>query len=114
MRRFWFILFIYSIGSAEEKADSLGNKLPLTPNRNIAFETSEGTWMSLDVSPDGRFIIFDLVGDIYTIPFRGGQATRVTSGIGFDSQPVYSPDGETAAVQKTYGLQMQTVGIQSN
>lgn len=97
MRRFWFILFIYSIGSAEEKADSLGNKLPLTPNRNIAFETSEGTWMSLDVSPGGRSIIFDLVGDIYTIPFRGGEATRVTSGISFDSQPVYSPDGEMIA-----------------
>ena len=79
---------------AEEKADSLGNNLPLKDTRNISFTTDEGTWMSLDVSPDGKMIIFDLVGDLYSIPFRGGEATRITSGIAFDSQPVFSPNGE--------------------
>ena len=79
---------------SREKPDSLGNELPLVPTRTISFNTTEGTWMSLDVSPDGRSIIFDLVGDIYTIPFRGGDATRITSGISFDSQPVFSPDGQ--------------------
>ena len=79
---------------AEEKGDSLGNNLPLEPTRTISFITNEGTWMSLDVSPDGKTIIFDLVGDIYSIPFRGGEAKRVTSGISFDSQPVFSPNGE--------------------
>ena len=39
-------------------------------------------------------IIFDLVGDIYLIPFRGGEAQQITSGIAFDSQPVFSPNGE--------------------
>ena len=53
--------------------------------------------MSLDVSPDGRNIMFDLVGDIYTIPFRGGEASQMTSGIALDSQPVYSPDGRMIA-----------------
>ena len=79
---------------AEEKGDSLGNNLPLEPTRTISFITNEGTWMSLDVSPDGKTIIFDLVGDIYSIPFRGGEAKRVTSGIAFDSQPVFSPNGD--------------------
>ncbi len=79
---------------AEEKADSLGNNLPLEPTRTISFTTNEGTWMSLDVSPDGKTIIFDLVGDLYSIPFRGGEARRITSGIAFDSQPVFSPNGE--------------------
>ncbi|MDP6033272.1 MAG: amidohydrolase, partial [Candidatus Marinimicrobia bacterium] len=79
---------------AEEKADSLGNNLPLEPTRTISFTTDEGTWMSLDVSPDGKSIIFDLVGDLYSIPFRGGEAKRITSGIAFDSQPVFSPNGE--------------------
>ena len=60
---------------------------------DITFTTDEGTWMSLDVSPDGETIVFDLVGDIYTIPVGGGQATRLTSGMAWDYQPRYSPDG---------------------
>ena len=64
MRQLWPILFIIGIGAAEEKADSLGNNLPLVPTRTISFNTTEGTWMALDVSPDGKSIIFDLVGDL--------------------------------------------------
>ena len=55
---------------SREKPDSLGNELPLVSTRTISFNTTEGTWMSLDVSPDGKSIIFDLVGDLYSIPFR--------------------------------------------
>jgi Tol biopolymer transport system component len=50
--------------------------------------------MSLDVSPDGQKIVFDLLGDLYTIPITGGKATRITSGIAFDAQPRWSPDGK--------------------
>lgn len=67
--------------------------LPLIPTRPLAFTTDEGTWMSLDLSPDGKTIVFDLLGDIYTIPAGGGSATRITSGSGFDGQPRFSPDG---------------------
>lgn len=49
--------------------------------------------MSLDISPDGRTIIFDLLGDLYTIPITGGRATPVTHGLAFNRQPRYSPDG---------------------
>ena len=70
-------------------------RLPLNPARTVRYSTREGTWMSLDVSPDGRTIVFDLVGDLYTIPIGGGKATRLTSGMGFDAQPRYSPDGRT-------------------
>ncbi len=49
--------------------------------------------MSLDVSPDGRTILFDLLGDLYTLPFTGGQATLVSGGMAFESEPRYSPDG---------------------
>src|SRR5687768_8729333 len=48
--------------------------LPLKPTRTISFTTSEGTWMSVDVSPDGNTILFDLMGDIYSIPATGGKA----------------------------------------
>src|SRR5262249_37490625 len=47
-----------------------------------------------DVSPDGQTIIFDLLGDLYTLPLAGGKATRLTSGAGMDNQPRYSPDGK--------------------
>ena len=73
------------------------NNLSLNTDRNITFSTNEGTWISLDISPDERNIIFDLLGDIYTIPFRGGSAKQITSGISYDGQPVYSPDGRKIA-----------------
>ena len=67
--------------------------LPLKPERNVQFTANQGTWLSLDVSPDGKTIIFDVVGDLYTIPFSGGEGRKLTSGMGFNSQPRFSPDG---------------------
>src|SRR5882762_1244695 len=51
----------------EEKKDEKKG-LPLKSDRKIEFTTDEGTWLSLDVSPDGKTIVFELVGDIFTIP----------------------------------------------
>ena len=68
--------------------------LPLGMTRSVDFETTEGTWMSLDVSPDGKTIVFELLGDLYTLPLAGGSATRITTGPAFDSQPRWSPDGK--------------------
>jgi Tol biopolymer transport system component/imidazolonepropionase-like amidohydrolase len=68
--------------------------LPLEPARSARFTTSRGTWISLDVSPDGRTIVFDLLGDLYTIAIAGGAATRLTSGLAHDMQPRFSPDGK--------------------
>ena len=61
MKKILFFSLVIGLLFAEEKADSLGNNLPLEPTRTISFTTDEGTWMSLDVSPDGKSIIFDLV-----------------------------------------------------
>jgi Tol biopolymer transport system component len=83
--------------AAQAPADTAKKKngdLPLTPTRTVAFDTREATWLSLDLSPDGKTIVFELLGDLYTLPVGGGAATRVTSGPGFDSQPRYSPDGK--------------------
>ena len=71
--------------------------LPLKSTRAVKFTTDEGTWMQLDVSPDGRTIVFDLVGDLYTLPVAGGKATRITDGMAFDVQPRFSPDGKSIA-----------------
>ena len=68
--------------------------LPLKPTRTVDFTTTEGTWISLDVSPDGQTIVFELLGDLYTLAIAGGEAKRITAGPAFDSQPRYSPDGK--------------------
>jgi imidazolonepropionase-like amidohydrolase/Tol biopolymer transport system component len=82
------IILLASAGSGLASAE-----LPLEPQRQIRFSTDEGTWISLDVSPDGKTVIFDLLGQLYTIPFAGGQATQITRGMAFHSQPRFSPDG---------------------
>lgn len=93
-------LFLPVALSAQPPADTTrrtapNSELPLIPTRPLKFTTDEGTWMSLDVSPDGRAIVFDLLGDLYTVPLSGGSAVRLTSGSGFDAQPRFSPDGKT-------------------
>ncbi|QLG46334.1 amidohydrolase family protein [Costertonia aggregata] len=70
-------------------------ELPLEPQRNISFSTDKGTWISLDVSPDGKTLVFDLMGDIYTMPITGGKATAITAGLAYDVHPRYSPDGKS-------------------
>ncbi len=66
-------------------------------SRDLTFETSEGTWMSVDISPDGRTIAFDLLGDIYTMPISGGRATLILGGPAYETQPRWSPDGHRIA-----------------
>lgn len=68
--------------------------LPLKPQRKIKLNSNEGTWTSLDISPDGKTIVFDMMGDIYTVPAEGGNATALTKGLAFDNHPRFSPDGK--------------------
>jgi hypothetical protein len=70
---------------------------PPGPSRDIPIDVTRGTWMSLDVSPDGRTIVFDLLGDIYVMPVSGGEARAIASGVAWDMQPKYSPDGTKIA-----------------
>ena len=81
-------------GAAPPPRDPMQEALPLTPTRTMTFTTRVGHWMSVDVSPDGQTLVFDLLGDIYTMPIAGGKATALTRGMGFDAQPRFSPDGK--------------------
>ncbi len=65
--------------------------------RSIEFVTDEGTWISLDVAPDGRTIAFELLGDVYGLPMAGGSAQPMLTGSAFQSQPRFSPDGRSLA-----------------
>ncbi|HEX8333135.1 MAG TPA: amidohydrolase, partial [Segetibacter sp.] len=62
--------------------------------KDVSFTTNEGTWMNVDVSPDGKEIIFDLLGDIYSMPINGGEAKVLRQGLAFEVQPRFSPDGK--------------------
>jgi Tol biopolymer transport system component/imidazolonepropionase-like amidohydrolase len=70
------------------------------PTRTIAFETDEATWVNVTVSPEGRTVLFDVLGDIYSMPITGsgsGLATRITGSPAYDMQPRFSPDGQWVA-----------------
>jgi imidazolonepropionase-like amidohydrolase/Tol biopolymer transport system component len=75
----------------EEKKWDVNN--PPGDYKEIEFTVDEGTWMNLDVSPDGNFIVFDMMGDIYEIAAKGGDAKALRTGLAYEVQPRYSPDG---------------------
>jgi len=82
----------------EEKDDEKWDVMnPPGDKREIDINVTEGTWMSLDVSPDGKTIVFDMLGDIYTMPITGGTATNIASGMAWEMQPRFSPDGSRIA-----------------
>ncbi len=72
-------------------------------HKDVALSTEEGTWMNLDVSPDGKQIVFDLLGDIYIMPIAGGDAKALRSGIPFEIQPRFSPNGKQIAFTSDAG-----------
>jgi imidazolonepropionase-like amidohydrolase/Tol biopolymer transport system component len=65
--------------------------------REVPIDTAEGTWMNVDVSPDGSRIAFDMLGDIYVMPIGGGTPTRIAQGLAYEQQPRWSPDGSRIA-----------------
>ena len=71
--------------------------------RQVRIAVDEGSWMNVDVSPDGRTIAFDLLGDIYTMPIAGGTPTRIAEGLAFEHQPRFSPDGRRIAFTSDRG-----------
>jgi Tol biopolymer transport system component len=77
-----------------EAPEEVKDGLSLAGAREVRFETDQGTWMSLDVAPDGERIVVELLGDLYLLPIEGGAAVPLTRGMAFDSQPRFSPDGE--------------------
>ncbi|PHS77018.1 MAG: amidohydrolase [Robiginitomaculum sp.] len=76
---------------------------PPGEKHDVNIDTKTGTWMSLDVSPDGKTIAFDLLGDIYTMPIEGGKATAIASGMAWEIQPRFSPDGARIAFTSDRG-----------
>jgi len=86
------------------------------PTKTVRFETDEGTWMDVDVSPDGTRLVFSLLGDLYLLPIAGGTAERLTSGPAWDVQPRFSPDGREIAFtsDRGGGNNLWRIGVDGN
>ena len=84
-------------GNGADKAATWNVESTQGQPKTVRFETGEGTWMDVDVSPDGRQLVFSLLGDIYRMPIAGGGATRISTGRAWDIQPRWSPDGRRIA-----------------
>jgi len=83
---------------------------PPGKKRNVRIDVTEGTWMSLDVSPDGKTIAFDLLGDIYTMPASGGRATAIAKGMAWEIQPRFSPDGKRFIAARKHFTTSRSLG----
>jgi len=95
-------LAVHAYTTEDDSTKSKNKDLPLKAERTISFTTDEGSWISLDVSPDGQHIVFDMLGDLYTLPLSGGTATRLTEGMHYDAQPRFSPDGKKVLYVSDY------------
>ncbi len=91
---FYFLLISCAFSQDKEKTWDVSNPEGNWEFKTINLSTNEGTWMNLDVSPDGQWIVFDLLGDIYKISSKGGKAIALRSGLAFEIQPRFSPDGK--------------------
>jgi imidazolonepropionase-like amidohydrolase/Tol biopolymer transport system component len=98
MYRYFMLFFLLIIaGCANAQDDKKWNVAEPEGSwtyKTVNFNTDEGTWMNLDVSPDGKQIVFDMAGDIYIIPIAGGKAKALRTGLPFEIQPRFSPDGK--------------------
>ncbi len=103
MRKFFILLALisFSVSTFSQKEKTTKSKKWDVNNphqdwnyKSVTLKTDEGTWMNLDVSPDGKTIVFDMLGDIYTMPISGGKALALRTGLAYEVQPRYSPDGK--------------------
>lgn len=94
---FLAVVLIFPSGTIDAQDQKEGNEWKVDtvhgPQKEITITTDEGTWMSVDVSPDGEQIVFDMLGDIYIMSITGGKATLLSGGRAYEVQPRFSPDG---------------------
>jgi len=89
------IAFLSLVVCFNVRAQKWNVETPPSPSKKATITTDEGTWMDLDVSPDGKNIVFDLLGDIYSMPVTGGKTTLLAGGKAWEVQPRFNPDGKS-------------------
>ncbi|MEM7550927.1 MAG: amidohydrolase family protein [Bacteroidota bacterium] len=99
----FFLSSFFSFAQESDKKEKWDINNPVGPFSEVTIETDEGTWMNLDVSPDGKQIVFDMLGDIYLLPVSGGEAKVIREGHAYEVQPRFSPDGKKIAFTSDSG-----------
>ncbi len=87
-------------GSEASKKDDKNKWDVLNPPfelSTVTIDTEETTWSSLDITPDGKKMIFDMLGDLYAVDINGGQAVSLTQDFAWNIHPAVSPDGKRIA-----------------
>ena len=77
MRVVWMmaaVAFLTTAATAQDTDDDWDVTLARGETHEIDFEIDEGTFMSVDVSPDGAYLVLDLLAHIYRLPVEGGEA----------------------------------------
>ena len=91
----------YAQNEGEEKTENESEKWnvnnPPYALNEVTIKTSETTWSSLDVAPNGEFMVFDMLGDLYKVSTKGGDATPLTQDLAWNIHPSISPDGKQIA-----------------
>jgi Tol biopolymer transport system component/imidazolonepropionase-like amidohydrolase len=92
------LLFSHAMAEAPDENDEAWSvSEPPGEWRAITIDTRETSWSDVDVSPDGRMLVFHMLGDIYLVGIDGGEAVALTDGIEWNIQPRFSPDGRQIA-----------------
>lgn len=90
-----FLALAYGAESDDDKDPEWDVNAPHGAVHEVALDLDEVTWSSVTVH--GNRVVFDLLGDLWSIPLSGGVAERLTSGPAWDAQPAFSPDGKWIA-----------------
>ncbi len=71
---------------------------------DVGFGSAQSQQMLLVRKPtmNKTHIVFQYAGDLWSVPRAGGEATRLTTGIGSEGNPLFSPDGQTVAFTGEY------------
>lgn len=97
------LLFTYNLVAQDDKKWDVNNPEGDWNFKDISLKTDEGTWMNLDVSPDGKTIVFDVLGDIFIMPITGGKAKALRTGLAYEVQPRFSSNGKQIAFTSDAG-----------
>lgn len=108
-KRFWLLLLPVLMALPANAAEPVKEKKKWEVNappgevKTVQLDTRSGTWMSVDVSPDGKQIVFDMLGDLYLLAIDGGDAKALTHSMAWEMQARFSPDGKQIAYMSDAG-----------